>query len=140
MTQAKQTTTAACRGRTRVSLIGFASTNNGAIQVRVPDATYLLSSDSWGSLHLRGRAWGTEISRVFVEDEMQANSVRWIVERGMVIIDDLSEGRKYCIREDDLMSIQPGQMIPVYGRDFAGWKYSQPVFKLVERVLPPVVA
>lgn len=138
MSNNKQTTKTAFRARCRVALIGFASSSNGAVHVKVPDATYLLSSISWAGLHQRGRAWGTELSRVLVEDEIGANSVRWLCEQGMIIIDDLAEGRKFCIREDDLAGLQPGQMIPVYGRDFAGWKYNQPVFKQVEKVLSPV--
>jgi len=73
----KQTTTAEYRAKCRVSLIGFVSLSNTAIHVRVPDATYLLSSSAWAGLMQRGRAWGTEISRVLVEDEMNAYSVRW---------------------------------------------------------------
>ena len=109
MSNNKQTTKTAFRARCRVALIGFASSSNGAVHVKVPDATYLLSSISWAGLHQRGRAWGTELSRVLVEDEIGANSVRWLCEQGMIIIDDLAEGRKFCIREDDLAGLQPGQ-------------------------------
>ena len=140
MSHPKQTTTAEYRAKCRVSLIGFVSLSNTAIHVRVPDATYLLSSTAWAGLMQRGRAWGTEISRVLVEDEMNAYSVRWTNERGMIIIDDLAEGRKFCIREEDLATIQPGQQIPVYGRDSGMWKYTTPTFRAIEKVLSPTPA
>lgn len=139
MSQAKQTTSKeSYRAKCRVALIGFVSLSNGAVHTKVPDATYLLSADAWAGLLQRGRAWGTELSRVLLEDEMGAYSVRWLNERGMIIIDDMAEGRKFCIREDDLAGLQPGQMIPVYGRDSGMWKYTTPAFKQIENFLSPV--
>lgn len=136
----KQTNQNEWRAKRPVHIIGFATLSNGAVHARVPDATYLLSADAWAGLMQRGRAWGTELSRVLLEDEMGANSVRWLNENGLIIIDDMSEGRKLCIRADDLAGIQPGQHLPVYGRDNGMWKYTSQTFKQIEKVFSPLSA
>lgn len=128
------------RAKRPVHIIGFATLSNGAVHVRVPDATYLLSADSWAGLMQRNRAWGTELSRVLLEDEMGANSVRWLNENGLIIIDDMAACRKLCIRADDLAGIQPGQHLPVYGRDNGMWKYTSQTFKQIEKVFSPLPA
>lgn len=133
MSNSKQTTNkAAWRAKRPVHIIGFATLSSGAIHVRVPDATYLLSADAWAGLMQRGRAWGTELSRVLLENEMGAYSVRWLNERGLIIIDDQAEDRRLCLRADDLAGIQPGQRLPVYGRDDGFWKYKTPEFQVIE--------
>ena len=140
MSHSKQTTKAEFRANCRVSLIGFVRMSNTAIHVRVPDATYLLSHSAWSILMLRRRAWGTELNRALVESEGCACSVRGMNERVMIIIDDLAEGRTFCIREEDLARIQPGQQIPVYGRDSGMWKYPTLTFRAIENVLSPIPA
>ena len=137
MTQTKTTTKQ--NGKARLSIVGFAElSSTNAIIVRVPEAVYLLSSQAWGTLRYRGRAFGTEISRVALEDEMAAESVQWTISNGAIIINDLAECRKFCLREDDLMSIATGQQLPVYGRDNPSWKYKTPVIQQMEKALPAV--
>lgn len=134
-----QKTTTKQNGKARLSLVGFVElTKTKTLIVRVPDATYLLSSDAWGALRIRGQTWGTEIARVILEDEMAAQSVHWSVQKGAVIIKDLADGRKFCLRFDDLMGISQGQQIPVYGRDNPAWKYRSPIIAEMEKALPVV--
>ena len=138
MTQTKTTTKQ--NGKARLSIVGFVElTDINSVIARVPGATYLLSNRMWGALIRSRQVYGTEINRLELEDQMQANSVQWFVRNGAVIIDDLAEGRKFCVREDDLMSISPGQQIPVYGRDNPAWKYLTPVIAEMEKALPAVV-
>ena len=133
MSTTHQTTTKKNR---RVSLVGFAALSGDAIHIRVPDATYVLAAYAWGGPRIRGHAWGTEINRIALENEIGAYSVSWISDTGVITISDLAEDRKFCIREADLMNISPGQMIPVYGRDNPAWKYQQPIIRTMERALP----
>lgn len=137
-TEKQITSKAAWRSKRPVHIIGFATLSNGAVHVRVPDATYLLSADAWAGLMQRGRAWGTELSRVLLENEMGAYSVRWLNEKGLIIIDDQAECRRLCIREDDLAGIQPGQHLPVYGKDNGAWKYNNPTYQAIEKVFSPL--
>ena len=137
MPTTKQTTKQ--NGRARLSIVGFVQISQAsALVVRVPERIYLLSSDAWGALRTRGHAWGTEMSRFVLEDEIGTNSVHWTVKNGAIIIEDLAEGGKFCLRFDDLMSIQPGQHLPVYGRDNPAWKYRSSVIAELERALPVV--
>ena len=137
MTQQK--TNHSQNGKARLSIVGFVElTEINSVIARVPGATYLLSNRMWGMLIRSRQVYGTEINRLELEDQMQANSVQWYARDGAVIIDDLAECRKFCIREDDLMSISPGQQIPVYGRDNPAWKYQSPVIAEMEKALPVV--
>lgn len=138
MTHAKPTTKQ--NGKARLSIVGFVQISQAsALIVRVPERIFLLSSDAWGALRTRGHAWGTEMSRIILEDEVGANSVHWTVNNGAIIIEDMAEGGKFCLRFDDLMGIQPGQQLPVYGRDNPAWKYQSPVIAQMEKALPVVV-
>lgn len=124
----------------RLSIVGFVQISNpGALAVRVPDAVYLLSSDAWGALRVRGHAWGTEMSRCVLENKIGAYSVHWTISNEAVLIEDQAECRKFCLRFDDLMGIQPGQQLPVYGRDNPAWKYKSPIIAEMEKALPAVV-
>ena len=138
MTQMKPTTKQ--NGKARLSMVGFIQlTEINSIIARVPGATYLLNNRMWGILIRSRQVFGTEINRVELENQMQANSVFWSIKNGAVIIEDLAESRKFCIREDDLMNISHGQMIPIYGRDNPSWKYQSPIIAEMERALPVVV-
>lgn len=138
MPQLKPTTKQ--NGKARLSIVGFIElTEINSVIARVPGATYLLSNRMWGMLIRSRQVFGTEINRLELEDQMQANSVQWSIRNGAVIINDLAECRKFCIREDDLMQISHGQQIPVYGRDNPSWKYQSPVIAEMEKALPVVV-
>lgn len=136
MTQPKPTTQ---NGKIRLSIVGFVElSGTNSLIARVPGATYLLSSDAWGGLMTRGLAWGTEISRIMIEDEVGANSVRWIVNKSAIIIEDLITENRFCIRFDDLMAISGRQQLPIYGRDNPAWKYRSPIIAEMEKALPVV--
>jgi len=138
MTQTKTTTKQ--NGKARLSIVGFVElTEINSVIARVPGATYLLSNRMWGALIRSRQVYGTEINRLELEDQMKANSVQWFVRDEAVIINDMADCRRFCMREDDLMSISPGQQIPVYGRDNPAWKYQSTVITEMEKALPAVV-